>query len=126
MGRHQIKDLESNHRPSTQGIVEAGGDPKEVAVLGEVPGIITRIKILKALVVVEEDRISEEGGAFEVEVDRSSKDKMIQMAVGTVVGEDTTQKIAGVTPTTTIEEVGDNKVIMQTVVRMSAYLLCST
>ena len=93
--------------------------------LGEDPGIITRIKIVKVLVVVEEDRISKEGGAFEVEVDRSSKDRIIQMAVGTLVGQDTTQNIAGVTPTT-IEEVGDNKTIMQTVVWMSAYLLCST
>ena len=124
MGLLQKKDLQSKHRTSTQGMVEAGGDPTEVTVLEEDLGRTIRIRVLKVLVVVEEDRISEAGGAFEVEVDRNSKDKITQMAVGIVVSQDTMQRTAGVTPTT-VEEVGDSREIMQTVVRMSACLLCS-
>ena len=55
MGLHQIEDLQSKSRPSTQGIVEARGDPKEVKVLEEDLGRITKVKILRVLVVVEED-----------------------------------------------------------------------
>ena len=71
MGLHQIKDLQSKHRPSTQEIIEAGGDSREVAVLEEDLGRIIKVKILKVLVVVEEDKIREAGGVFVVEVDHS-------------------------------------------------------
>ena len=78
MGLHQIEDLQSKPRPSNQGIVEAGGDPKEVKVLEEDLGKITKVKILRVLVVAEEDRISEAGGVFEAEeVECSNKDKII-------------------------------------------------
>ena len=125
MGLHQIEDLQSKPRPSTQGIVEAGGDSREVEVMEEDLGKITKVKILRVLVVAEEDRISEAGGVFEAEeVERSNKDKIIQMSAGIVVGQGTMQGIAGVTPTPTTKEVGDSKVIMQTAVRMSVCLLC--
>ena len=75
MGLHQIKDLQSKHMPSTQGIVEAGGDSKEVVVVEEDLGRTTKTRILKILVMVEEDKIREAGGAFVVEVDHNSKDK---------------------------------------------------
>ena len=124
MGLHQIKDLQSKHMPSTQGIVEAGGDSKEVVVLEEEDlGRTTKTRILKILVVVEEDKIREARGAFVVEVDQSSsKDKTTQKVVGTVVSHDTTLKIVGATPTTTIEEVEDSKVTMQTAIQMNACL----
>ena len=74
MGIHQIEDLQSKPRPSTQGIVEVGRDPKVVKVLEEDLGRITKVKILRVLVVAEEDRISEAGGVFEAkEVERSTR-----------------------------------------------------
>ena len=125
MGLHQIEDLQSKPRPSTQGIVEAGGDPKEVEVLEEDLGKITKVKTLRVLVVAEEDIINKAGGVFKVkEVEHSNKDKIIQMSAGIVVGQGTMQGIARVTPTPTTKEVGDSKVIMQTAVRMSVCLLC--
>ena len=80
---------------------------------------------MRVLVVAEEDRISKAGGVFEAEeVERSNKDKIIQMSAGIVVGQGTMQGIVGVTPTPTTKEVGDSKVIMQIAVRMSVCLLC--
>ena len=79
MGLHQIEDLQSKPRPSTQGIVEAEGDSREVKVMEEDLGRITKVRILRVLVVVaEEDRISKVGGVFKAkEVQRSNKDKII-------------------------------------------------
>ena len=67
MGLHQIEDLQSKPRPSTQGIVEVGGDSREVEVMEEDLGRITKVKILRVLVVAEDDRISKVGGFFEAE-----------------------------------------------------------
>ena len=63
----------SRHKPSTQVMVEAGGDSKEDVVQVEV---ITRIRKIQRIVVVEEvEEIIKEGGSFEKEVDGSNRDK---------------------------------------------------
>ena len=73
MGLHQIEDLQSKPRPSTLGIVEAGGDSREVEVMEEDLGRITKVRILRVLVVAEEDRISKAGGVFEAKEVECSK-----------------------------------------------------
>ena len=66
----------SRHKPSTQVMVEAKGDPREDVVQVEVIIKITRIrKIQRNLVVAEVEKIIKEGGAFVEEVDGSSRDK---------------------------------------------------
>ena len=66
----------SRHTPSTQVMVETGGDPREDVVQKEVIIKITRItriirmsKIQRIQAVAEVEEISEEGGAFVEEVE---------------------------------------------------------
>ena len=121
----------SNHKPSTQVMVEARGDPKEDVVQVEAIAKITKIKkIQRILVMAEVEEIIEEGGAFTEEVDGNSRDKTSRIQpAGNVVKLVTLQMNATVGLTTTIEKmVVDSKEIMhrhlETVKSVS--LLCST
>ena len=77
----QIRVLMSRHKPSTQVMVEAEGDPREDVVQVEVIIRITKIrKIQRILVVAKVEEIIKEGGAFVEEVD-GNKDKITNQII---------------------------------------------